>query len=190
MKKLIPFLCLSFMMLDMNASSKKAQKYEEAQDEGYEEQQVDEFGLPYEYDDEGNRIVYDEDGEVLGYEDENGEFHDYDEPQGDIVSNTIETAKTAVSGYKKAFNKVKGWFGFGKKKKKSHPAPTPVSEPIKPKKVKPEARKVVKTDVVESNDGNEIKDENIVQIKRIPLAALPVLRSVRSLRSKSKQLEV
>jgi hypothetical protein len=174
------------MMFDTNALLKKAQKYEEVQ----EEEQVDEFGLPYEYDEQGNRIVYDEDGEVLGYEDENGEFHDYDEPQGDIVSNTIETAKTAASGYKKAFDKVKGWFGFGKKKKKkkSEPVPAPVqaSEPVKLKKAKPEPRKFAKKELDQLNSADENQAEDVVQIKKIPLAALPVLRSVRSLRSQSE----
>lgn len=80
-------------------------------------------GGDLEYDDDENIIIFDSvTDEPLGYiiENEDGEYEFYEyEEGGDILDNSIEVTKNALSGYKKLGKKVWGLFVWQKKDKKS-----------------------------------------------------------------------
>lgn len=80
-------------------------------------------GGDLEYDDNDNIIIFDSvTDDPLGYifENEDGEYEFYEyEEGGDIINNSIEVTKNALSGYKKLGKKVWSLFVWPKKKKVS-----------------------------------------------------------------------
>ncbi len=146
MKKSIPFLVLSFIVFDLNVSSKRKSDQLTLlsfNDDGYavyfnkKNQPVKyEDGGDLGYDDEGHIIIYDkEKTEPLGYIMENGdgeyEFYEYEEEntgdeqeEGGLISNTAAVAKSSLSGFAKLGKKIGNIFWWPKKEK----GPTPLQQ--------------------------------------------------------------
>ena len=108
-------------------------------------------GGELEYDDDDNIIIYDnETDEALGYiiqnKDGEYEFHDYDE-NNDIISNTVQAGKSAISGYKKLVKKLWGFVVWSKKKKEEK---SQITTPVKAKPVKRTKKIVVEPMYIEN----------------------------------------